>query len=304
MKTPTLVILAAGMGSRYGGLKQIDTLGDNGESIIDFSIYDAIQAGFKKLILIIKEEHEEAFEAQLVSKIRPFIDVEYAYQRLEDVPEGIEVPEGREKPWGTVHALLAIEEIVKDNPFTVMNADDFYGRASFEQMYQFLNEEVRDDLYGMVGYVLKNTLTDHGSVTRGVCEIEDGYLKSVVEIQKIEKDKDTVKIQEDGNWKEIDGTGLVSMNYWGFTPHIFSQLKPLFKNYLDNHLQENPMKAEYVIPTAIGDLLEAGDVKVKVMASPDQWYGVTYQEDKPLVMSQLKKYKEEEVYPHDLWQQK
>lgn len=304
MKTPTLVILAAGMGSRYGGLKQIDTLGDNGESIIDFSIYDAIQAGFKKLILIIKEEHEEAFEAQLVSKIRPFIDVEYAYQRLEDVPEGIEVPEGREKPWGTVHALLAIEEIVKDNPFTVMNADDFYGRASFEQMYQFLNEEVSDDLYGMVGYVLKNTLTDHGSVTRGVCEIEDGYLKSVVEIQKIEKDKDTVKIQEDGNWKEIDGTGLVSMNYWGFTPHIFSQLKPLFKNYLDNHLQENPMKAEYVIPTAIGDLLEAGDVKVKVMASPDQWYGVTYQEDKPLVMSQLKKYKEEEVYPHDLWQQK
>lgn len=301
MKTPTLVILAAGMGSRYGGLKQIDTLGTNGESIIDFSIYDAIKAGFKKLILIIKEEHEEAFETQLVSRIRPFIDVEYAYQRLEDVPEGIEVPEGREKPWGTVHALLAIEDIVKDNPFTVMNADDYYGRKSFELMHDFLSTEVSDALYGMIGYPLKNTLTDHGSVTRGVCDIEDGYLKSIVEIQKIEKHDDTVRIEEDGDWKEIDGEGLVSMNYWGFTPHIFKQLKPLFKQYLQDHLKENPMKAEYVIPTAIGQLLEKNEVTVKVIASPDQWYGVTYQEDKPLVMEKLKEYKDQDIYPFDLW---
>jgi UTP-glucose-1-phosphate uridylyltransferase len=304
MKIPTLVILAAGMGSRYGGLKQIDALGDNGETIIDFSIYDAIKAGFKKLILIIKEEHEQAFETQLVSKIRPFIDVQYAYQRLEDVPQGIEVPEGREKPWGTVHALLAIEEIVGDNPFTVMNADDFYGRASFEKMYDFLSEEVNDDNYSMIGYVLKNTLTDHGSVTRGVCEIKDDYLDSIVEIQQIEKNGNKVRIKENNQWKEIDGDGLVSMNYWGFTPHIFSQLKPLFKNYLDMHLASNPMKAEYVIPTAIGELLEANEVNVKVIASPDQWHGVTYQEDKDLVISKLKEYKTNKLYPHDLWKQK
>lgn len=301
MKTPTLVILAAGMGSRYGGLKQIDTLGDNGESIIDFSIYDAIAAGFKRLILIIKKEHEEAFEEQLVKKIRPFIEVEYAYQDLNDVPEGIEVPEGRTKPWGTVHALLAIEPVVGDNPFMVINADDYYGKSSFVLMHHFLSEEVADSHYGMIGYILKNTLTDHGSVTRGICEIEDGYLKSIVEIQKIEKDGNQVRIEDDGAWKVIDGNGLVSMNYWGFTPKIFDQLKPLFVNYLNEHLEENPMKAEYVIPTAMGELVESDTVKVRVYSSSDQWHGVTYQEDKPLVMAKLKEYKENKLYPHDLW---
>lgn len=301
MKTPTLVILAAGMGSRYGGLKQIDTLGDNGESIIDFSIYDAIAAGFKRLILIIKKEHEEAFEEQLVKKIRPFIEVEYAYQDLKDVPEGIEVPEGRTKPWGTVHALLAIEPVVGDNPFMVINADDYYGKSSFVLMHHFLSEEVADSHYGMIGYILKNTLTDHGSVTRGICEIEDGYLKSIVEIQKIEKDGNQVRIEDDGAWKVIDGNGLVSMNYWGFTPKIFDQLKPLFVNYLNKHLEENPMKAEYVIPTAMGELVESDTVKVRVYSSSDQWHGVTYQEDKPLVMAKLKEYKENKLYPHDLW---
>lgn len=301
MQTPTLVILAAGMGSRYGGLKQIDTLGDNGESIIDFSIYDAIAAGFKRLILIIKKEHEEAFEEQLVKKIRPFIEVEYAYQDLKDVPEGIEVPEGRTKPWGTVHALLAIEPVVGDNPFMVINADDYYGKSSFVLMHHFLSEEVADSHYGMIGYILKNTLTDHGSVTRGICEIEDGYLKSIVEIQKIEKDGNQVRIEDDGVWKVIDGNGLVSMNYWGFTPKIFDQLKPLFVNYLNKHLEENPMKAEYVIPTAMGELVESDTVKVRVYSSSDQWHGVTYQEDKPLVMAKLKEYKENKLYPHDLW---
>lgn len=301
MQTPTLVILAAGMGSRYGGLKQIDTLGDNGESIIDFSIYDAIAAGFKRLILIIKKEHEEAFEEQLVKKIRPFIEVEYAYQDLKDVPEGIEVPEGRTKPWGTVHALLAIEPVVGDNPFMVINADDYYGKSSFVLMHHFLSEEVADSHYGMIGYILKNTLTDHGSVTRGICEIEDGYLKSIVEIQKIEKDGNQVRIEDDGAWKVIDGNGLVSMNYWGFTPKIFDQLKPLFVNYLNKHLEENPMKAEYVIPTAMGELVESDTVKVRVYSSSDQWHGVTYQEDKPLVMAKLKEYKENKLYPHDLW---
>lgn len=301
MKTPTLVILAAGMGSRYGGLKQIDELGDNGETIIDFSIYDAIQAGFKKLILIIKKEHEDAFEKQLVSKIRDHIDVQYAYQDLYNVPEGIEVPEGREKPWGTVHALLAIESIIGDDPFMVCNADDYYGKSSFVLMHNFLSTEVDDSHYGMIGYILKNTLTDHGSVTRGICEIEDGYLKSIVEIQKIEKEGNLVRIEDDGAWRFIDGSGLVSMNYWGFTPKILDQMKPLFKDYLDNNLASNPMKAEYVIPTAMGQLVEDNTVKVKVFTSSDHWHGVTYQEDKPLVKKKLKEYKEKKLYPKDLW---
>lgn len=301
MKTPTLVILAAGMGSRYGGLKQIDTLGDNGESIIDFSIYDAIDAGFERLILIIKKEHEEAFENQLVSKIRPFIQVDYAYQELSNVPEGIEVPEGREKPWGTVHALLAIEDVINGDPFMVINADDYYGKSSFVLMHKFLSNDVQDSKYAMMGYILKNTLTDHGSVTRGVCEIEDGYLKSIVEVQKIEKDGDNVRIEENGDWKITDGNGLVSMNYWGFTPKILDELKPLFKDYLDENLESNPMKAEYVIPTAVGQLVDLGQISVRVFTSSDHWHGVTYQEDKPLVMAKLKEYKEKGLYPHDLW---
>lgn len=301
MKNPTLVILAAGMGSRYGGLKQIDTVGDNGESIIDFSIYDAIAAGFKRLILIIKREHEDAFETQLVSKIRPFIQVDYAYQEMNHVPAGIMVPEGRVKPWGTVHALLAIEDVIGDDPFMVCNADDYYGKSSFVLMHHFLSEEVSDNHYGMVGYILKNTLTDHGSVTRGVCEIEDGYLKSVVEIQKIEKDGNHVRMEEDGAWKFIDGNSLVSMNYWGFTRHILDQLKSMFKDYLDQHLASNPMKAEYVIPTAIGQLLERDEIKVKVYSSTDQWHGITYQEDKPLIVEKLKEYKQSNLYPRDLW---
>lgn len=302
--TPTLVILAAGMGSRYGGLKQMDALGDNGETIIDFSIYDAIAAGFKKLVLIIKKEHEEAFEEQLVKKIRPFIEVEYAFQDLHDVPEGIEVPEGREKPWGTVHALLAVEDIVKDDPFMVINADDYYGKASYVLMHGFLSTEVKDNKYGMIGYILKNTLTDHGSVTRGICQIEEGYLKDIVEVQKIEKEGNTVSIEEDGTWRAIDGDGLVSMNYWGFTPHIFKQLKPMFKEFLEENLDKNPMKCEYVIPTAVGQLIEKGKANVKVMSSGDQWYGVTYQEDRPLVVEKFKEFKEQGLYPKDLWEVK
>lgn len=301
MSETTLVILAAGMGSRYGGLKQIDTVGSNGESIIDFSIYDAIQAGFTKLVLIIKKEHEEAFEEQLVSKIRPFIEVHYAYQELQDIPEGFEVPEGREKPWGTVHALLACEELLKDDHFMVINADDYYGKASYVLMHQFLTNEVSQDHYGMVGYVLKNTLTDHGHVTRGICETKDGYLQEIVEIQKLTKRGDMVLYEHDGVWEPMDGDKVCSMNYWGFSHHIFSDLKPLFKEFLDNHLEANPMKSEYVIPTAIGQLVDKGKIKVKVASSSDRWYGVTYQEDKPLVVKKLQEFKDQGLYPHDLW---
>lgn len=301
MKTPILVILAAGMGSRYGGLKQIDTVGDNGESIIDFSIYDAIQAGFKKLILIIRKEHEQAFEESLVSKIRPFIDVEYAYQDMNDLPEGYSVPEGREKPWGTVHAMLATESLVKDNPFMVINADDYYGKASFVLMHNFLSTEVKDSHYGMVGYVLKNTLTDHGSVTRAICETENGYLKEIVEVQKIEKQNSRVCIEEEGIWQVINGDQIVSMNYWGFTPKVFEEMKVLFKNFLDREYNKNPMKCEYVIPTAVAELIKEKTARIKVYSSNDRWYGVTYQEDKPLVQAAIREFKKQGLYPHDLW---
>lgn len=304
MKEPVLIILAAGMGSRYGGLKQIDTVGNNGESIIDFSIYDAIQAGFKHLILIIKKEHEQAFEESLVAKIRPFINVRYAYQALEDLPEGFEPVVGRQKPYGTVHALLACKGMLEpDQPFMVINADDFYGRSSYVLMHQFLSNEARDHHYGMVAYILKNTLTNHGHVTRAICEKEGSYLKRIVEVQKIAKQGENVVYEEDGYWHPIDGQQVCSMNYWGFTPAIFDQLEPLFVDFLNENLESNPMKAEYVIPTAIGQLIDANEIEVKVYASSDRWFGVTYQEDKPEVIQNLERFKEEELYPFDLWKE-
>lgn len=302
MKTPTLVILAAGMGSRYGGLKQMDTLGSQGESIIDFSIYDAIQAGFKRLILIIKKEHEEAFEKQLVSQIRPFIQVDYAYQELLDVPNDIIVSQERVKPWGTTHALLSIEPVINGDPFMVINADDFYGRSSFVMMHHFLSNEVQDSHYGMIGYGLKNTLTEHGSVTRALCDLDENQnLKKIVEIQKIEKHNDTVVIEEEGVYKVVDSKQLVSMNYWGFTPKILEEIRPLFDEFIRREILVNPLKCEHVIPTAIGQLLEKQQITVKVMSSTDQWYGVTYQEDKPHVISALQEQKEKGIYPEYLW---
>lgn len=302
MSTPTLVILAAGMGSRYGGLKQIDTVGNNGESIIDFSIYDAIQAGFKKLILIIKKEHEEAFEQTLVKRIRPFIEVHYAYQELADLPLGYEVPEGREKPWGTVHALRPTQKILGEDPFMVINADDYYGKSSFVLMHQFLTSLVGESHYAMVGYILRNTLTDHGHVTRAVCEkTEDGYLDKILEYQKIAKKHELVVYENQGIWEKIDGDSVVSMNYWGFSHHIFDQLEPLFKDFLDKNLSVDPMKCEYVIPTAIGQMVDKNDIRVKVYSSSDQWFGVTYQEDKESIVKKFQEFKDQGLYPQDLW---
>lgn len=302
MKIPTLVILAAGMGSRYGGLKQIDALGSQGESIIDFSIYDAIQAGFKRLILIIKKEHETVFEQQLVSKIRPFIEVQYAFQELTNIPIEFEIEPQRVKPWGTTHALLAIEPVIGDHPFMVINADDFYGRASFVLMHKFLSQEVADSEYGMVGYVLDNTLTDHGSVTRALCHVDEaGNLSKIVEVQKIQRQNNVVTIEEDGIYKAVDKEQLVSMNYWGFTPKILEQIKPVFHQFLLENLATNPLKCEHVIPTAIGTLIDQQLIKVKVFSSSDKWHGVTYQEDKPQVMTALHKYKEKGIYPEHLW---
>ena len=300
MEKPVLVILAAGMGSRYGGLKQSDTVGNNGESIIDFSIYDAKEAGFEKVVLIIRKEHEEAFRNNLTDKISKFIDVEFAYQDMFDIPAGVKVPEGREKPWGTTHALLACRNIVKA-PFAIINADDFYGKDAYKVIYNFLVNEVSDYKYGMVGYLCNNTLTDFGSVTRGVCEEENGYLKKITEVQKIERHDGEAVYEENGEWKPLDKNALVSMNFWGFTPKIFEQTQEIFEDFIKKGVVENPMKSEHVIPTAVGTLVSEDKCSVKMLSSNDKWFGVTYREDKPMVIENIQKMKDANIYPNDLW---
>ena len=302
MKKPVLVIMAAGMGSRYGGLKQIDAVGTNGEPIIDFSIYDAHEAGFDKVVLIIRKEHEEAFRKNLTDKVSKHMEVEFAYQDLNDVPAGIKVPEGREKPWGTTQAMLACRNL--DAPFAIINADDYYGKDAFRVIYNFLANDVKDGEYGMVGYVLENTLTEHGTVTRAVCERdENNDLQKIVELQKIaKKDGKAIYTEDEGaTWKEVEEGAVVSMNFWGFTPKIFEQCEEIFNEFIVKGIEENPMKCEHVIPTAIGTLLERKQAKVKVLTSNDRWFGVTYKEDKPYVMQCLKEYKDQGLYPFDLW---
>lgn len=305
MKEPVLTILAAGMGSRYGGLKQIDVVGNNGESMIDFSIYDAYQAGFKKVILIIKKEHETAFEQSLGHKLRRFMEVEYSYQELTDIPEGFVIDPNRVKPWGTTHALLTLKDKV-DGPFMIINADDYYGKDSFKQMYKFLTTEVSDDNYGMVAYTLNNTLSDSGSVTRAICETDDGYLTKITEVKQIERKDGVIKFSNDDGktWETVDGNLPSSMNYWGFTPRIFKQCEQIFTKFLTENLTKDPLKCEHVIPTAVGDIIAAKEGKVKVMTSKDRWFGVTYQADKPHVQEQFLKYKEAGLYPFDLWEVK
>lgn len=303
MKKPILVILAAGMGSRYGGLKQIDTVGSNGESIIDFSIYDAHEAGFEKVVLIIRKEHHEAFEECLGKKVSQFMEVEYAYQDIHDIPAGIEVPAGREKPWGTTHALLACKHL--DAPFAIINADDYYGKEAFKVIYDFLLHEVSDTNFAMVGYVLANTLTEYGTVSRAVCEVKDGYLDKIVERAKIAKKGDhSVYLNEVEEWVEAPKNSLVSMNFWGFTPKVFELCQSIFEEFITTAISENPMKCEHVIPTAVSDMLKAGSVKVKMLTSQSRWFGVTYREDKSYVVEKLQSYKDQGLYPFDLWEKK
>lgn len=299
MKEPALMILAAGMGSRYGGLKQVDAVGDHGESIIDFSIYDAIEAGFRDLVLIIRREHEAIFEENLVRHIRKKVNVQYAYQDLDDIPEGFPVPAGREKPWGTTHALLACRSW--DKPFAICNADDFYGRDAFRKMYRFLCTEVQENHYAMIGYPLENTLTDHGTVTRGVCRVENGYLTGIEEMGGIRKKDGQVCCERDNPDSRIPDHTMCSMNFWGFSPAIFRQCDRIFSDFLNQELNENPLKCEHVIPTAVRDLIKEGACQVKVLPSRDTWFGVTYQEDKAYVQEKIKEYKKTGRFPMELW---
>ncbi len=297
---PTLVILAAGMGSRYGGLKQIDTIGSNGESIIDFTIYDAIEAGFKKVVLIIRPEHEAAFEEHLIKKVRNKVEVEYAYQKLCDIPKGVDIPEGRVKPWGTSHALLACKDVVKD-PFVICNADDYYGKDAFKKIYDFLVNDEQENNYAMVGYKLSNTLSDNGSVTRGYCRTDGGYLTDIREILKIEKHEDKVVYDDNGHWIEMDPSVPVSMNFWGFKPSIFNKVYELFESEINDGIKKNPLKYEALLPNYVGQLVMDNQAEVKVLTSEDSWFGVTYKEDKPNVVARIQKFKDEGLYPFDLW---
>ncbi|MBR5341155.1 MAG: nucleotidyltransferase [Erysipelotrichaceae bacterium] len=300
----TLVILAAGMGSRYGGLKQIDGVGNHNEPIIEFTIFDAIKTGFKKVVLIIRKEHQEAFEESLVKKIRPYIEVEYAFQDLNDIPEGVEIPAERVKPWGTTHALLSCRNILKDDPFVVCNADDFYGRNAFEKIMDFFHNGISDDTYCMVGYKVENTLSDNGTVTRGCCQKDgEGYLTSIKEVMNIKWNDthDGVLYEEDGEYKPMEMGSPVSMNFWGFMPSAIAKFNEIFTNELPGGIANNPLKYEALLPNHVGILVKEGKCKVKVLTSNDSWFGVTYKEDKPTVVAKIQSLKDDGTYPDQLF---
>lgn len=306
MKKPVLVIMAAGMGSRYGGLKQIDPVDKEGHIIMDFSIYDAKRAGFEKVVFIIKKENEADFKEAVGKRIEKVMEVAYVFQELSNIPEGFEIPEGRVKPWGTAHAVLsAIDEI--DGPFAVINADDYYGRHAFQAIYDYLTTHADDEKYRytMVGYRLKNTVTDNGHVARGVCGLNaDNELVSVTERTRIEKRNGGIEYSDDdgATWNIIDGETLVSMNMWGFTHSILDEIKAGFPAFLEKGLKENPMKCEYFLPAVVSQLLEEGRATVKVLESEDKWYGVTYKEDKPVVVEAVQSLKDAGLYPDKLWE--
>ncbi len=291
----TLVILAAGMGSRYGGLKQIDPITDQGEFIIDFSIYDAILSGFDKVVFVIKEENLEDFRKTVGSRFEKKIKVEYAFQKLDDLPEGFTVPEGRTKPWGTAQALLAARDIVNE-PFAVINADDFYGRSAYQLLSAHL-ADAKSGQYCMVGYVLENTLTENGTVSRGICVADEhGYLTEVTERTAIHREGDHAVFVEDGNEVSIPLDSIASMNCWGFTPDIFDHVKVGFAEFLrDGGAKE--MKKEYYLPFAVCDLMQKGACSVRVYPSHDSWYGVTYLSDKEAVHDGIQALQNNGVYP-------
>lgn len=302
---PTLVIMAAGMGSRYGGLKQVDKITEAGEIILDFSLYDAMMAGFSRAVFIIREENRELFRELVDERAGRFMDIEYAYQKLDDIPEGFEIPEGREKPWGTGHAVLSCRHLI-NGPFAVINADDYYGPGSFASVYEYLSDNKDNDKYAfcMAGYQLKNTVTENGHVSRGVCEIDDkGFLKQVTERTKIMKTADGIAYTEDdgATWVRLDPDTVVSMNFWGFSASMMEEMKREFPQALEKIMETNPLKGEYYLPFAADRLVQEGKAEVKVMTSPDKWYGVTYKEDKEDVQNALQAMKDRGMYPEKLW---
>ena len=306
MKKPILVVMAAGMGSRYGGLKQIDPVGQHGEVIIDYSLFDARRAGFETVVFIIKHEIEKEFKEAIGNRMEKHMEVRYAFQQLENLPEGYSVPEGRTKPWGTSHAILSAADVI-DGPFAVINADDYYGPEAFKVIYDYLSTHQDDAVYeySMVGYLLKNTVTENGHVARGVCVTDsEGYLASVTERTKIATYEGGIHFTEDDGetWTDVDGDTIVSMNLWGFTESFVREAKARFSKFLDKALVENPLKGEHFLPSVVSELIGEGKARVKVLHSTDKWYGVTYKEDKPVVVQAIADKTAAGVYPEKLWE--
>ena len=300
MNKPNLVILAAGMGSRFGGLKQITPVDSFGHAIIDFSLYDAYRAGFRKVVFIIKKEIEEDFKEFIGRRVEKYFEVEYVYQQLDKLPEGYTVPDGRTKPWGTGHATLCAMDAV-DGPFAVINADDFYGPSAYEALYNFLSNLDRDDEHAMVAYELRKTVTENGSVARGICQVDEGYLTDVVERTQIIKQGDDGAYTEDGvTFHPLSGDTPVSMNCWGFGLSMMEELKKRFPAWLDENLKVNPLKCEYFLPFVANALIKDGEGRIRILNCSETWYGVTYKQDLESVTSAIERMRNEGRYPEKL----
>lgn len=297
---PTLLILAAGMGSRFGGLKQVEPVGPNGEAIIDYTIYDAIRAGFGKVVFIIRESFADAFKEKFDAKLAGKIEIEYVFQELDKLPEGFVLPEGREKPWGTAHAILVAKDAIKE-PFCALNADDFYGKNAYQVLSAFLSSSSNHSEYSMVGYQLKNTLSDFGSVSRGICDFDENHnLVKIVETTKIfKKDDAAISVEEDGSEQPMTGNESASMNMWGFKPSIFETLENKFIDFLKTEIDKP--KSEMYIPSVVFEMIEEQKANVKVLEANSPWFGVTYKEDKPVVVEKIKSLIEAGEYPENLW---
>lgn len=307
MKKPVLVVMAAGMGSRYGGLKQIDPVGSQGEAILDFSLFDAHEAGFETAVIIIKEAICEDFMATVGKRLEKCpLEIRYAYQEIHKIPAGFAIPEGRTKPWGTCHAVLCAKDAVDGAPFAVINADDYYGKSAFKVIYDYLCTAKDGEFYDycMVGYQLGNTVTDHGSVARGVCEVTgDGYLADVIERTKIEKYAGGIHFTEDdgASWTDVPADATVSMNMWGYTPSFLQEIDNRMADFFSTEVPANPQKAEFYLPKLVSILLLQKKATVKVLHSADKWFGVTYAADKPQVVAALQAMTAEGKYPDGLW---
>lgn len=302
MSNPTLVVMAAGMGSRFGGLKQIEPVDDQGHILMDFSLFDAYRAGFRDLVFVIKPELEESFRERVGRRVERFFTVHYVFQTVDQLPEGYAVPEGRSKPWGTGHAVLCAAQAV-NGPFAVINADDFYGAGAFRAIYDYLAANEDDRAYAMVGYRIRNTVTENGSVARGVCQVENGLLTGITERTKIFKRGEHAAYTEDGeSFVELPGDTLVSMNLFGFTHRMMLELVARFPAFLDENLPKNPLKCEYFLPTVVNQQLTEGLATVRVLPCEEVWHGVTYREDLHLVKAAIAELKERGAYPDMLWQ--
>jgi len=297
---PTLLILAAGMGSRFGGLKQIEPVGPNGETILEYSVYDAIRAGFGKVIFVIRESFAEGFKSRFESKLTGKIEIKYVYQEADMLPEGFQFPIGREKPWGTGHAVLMAKDVINE-PFAVINADDFYGADAYKVLAEYLTQSITPAKYAMVGYSLNNTLSEFGSVSRGICVTdENNQLTKITETHKIRPEGNLILCESSENeTTELKGDETVSMNFWGFHPSIFGNIENQFIDFLSHNI--NQPKSEFYIPFVVFEMIQAGQISVEVLHANSPWFGVTYKEDKPHVIDQIRNLTNQGIYPKKLW---